>query len=207
MADDAGGNRKTLGVTRRFLTPLAALLTFTGVVLVAWSAYIPAKAALAQALLERAWDRTVAQSSAHKPWPWADTWPVAKISVPRLSASAIVLHSASGQAMAFGPGLMVEAAAIGASGTSVIAAHRDTHFRFLKDLDPGDLVEVTTADGTERRFAVTATKIVHAEASGLNPALSGASGSTLALVTCYPFDAITQGPLRYVVFADLVTDT
>ncbi len=207
MAGHAGGNGKAVDLTPRLPNLLAALLVLTGAVLIAWSAYIPAKAALAQVLLERAWDRTVTQSSAHKPWPWADTWPVAKISAPRLNASAIVLHSTSGQAMAFGPGLMVDAAAIGAPGTSVIAAHRDTHFRFLKDLAIGDLVEVTTPDGTLYRYAVTATKIVHAEASGLNPALGGATGSTIALVTCYPFEAITQGPLRYVVFADLVTDT
>ena len=194
-------------MTQRLLTPLAVLLTLTGAALIAWSAYIPAKATLAQVLLERAWDRTVTQSSAHKPWPWADTWPVAKISIPRLKASAIVLHSTSGQAMAFGPGLMVEAATIGAAGTSVIAAHRDTHFRFLKDVAVGDQVEITTADGTLHRYAVTGTKIVHAEASGLDPARSGATGSSIALVTCYPFDAITQGPLRYVVFADLATDT
>ncbi len=187
-------------------TLASAALFAAGAVFLAWSAYIPIKAAVAQVLLEQAWQRTLTGDQTAKPWPWADTWPVARIAVPRLNRSAIVLHGASGQAMAFGPGHMTATPAIGAPGTAVIAAHRDTHFRFVKDLALGDTIEVATADGDVRDFVVSATKIVHAESSGLNPTLAGATGTTLALVTCYPFDAIAHGPLRYVVFADLVPE-
>ena len=37
-------------------------------------AYIPAKAWLAQELMQRAWDRASAGSERPAPWPWADTW-------------------------------------------------------------------------------------------------------------------------------------
>jgi sortase A len=38
-------------------------------------AYIPAKAWLAQELMQRAWERAEAGSERPVPWPWADTWP------------------------------------------------------------------------------------------------------------------------------------
>ncbi len=184
----------------------ATTLLLAGMVMLTWSAYIPVKAAVAQVLLQNAWNRSLDGPSVQKPWPWADTWPVAKISAPRLGRSAIVLHGASGEAMAFGPGHMSQTPAIGAPGTAVIAAHRDTHFRFLKDLQQGDTIEVATRNGAVRNYAVTTMRIVRADASGVNPQLAGTTGTSIALVTCYPFDTITRGPLRYVVFADLVPE-
>lgn len=161
--------------------------------------YIKAKAAFAQVLLEEAWTETLASGRAVKPWPWFDTVPVAKIVVPRLRQSAIVLKSASGQAMAFGPGHMNNTPKPGERGLSVIAAHRDTHFEFLQDLKVGDTFDITNDDGKTHRFKVTGTSIVHADESGLDPYMQG---NKIALVTCYPFDALTQGPLRYVVFGE-----
>lgn len=198
----AGRRDRSLRVAWK--TGLAVLLLTTGTVFLSWSAYIPAKALVAQVLLEQAWQRALAGTPQAKPWAWADTWPIAKISVPRLGQSAIVLAGASGQAMAFGPGHMTATAAIGAPGTAVVAAHRDTHFRFIKHLQTGDAIHTTDRDGITREFVVRSTAIVRAEQSGLNPQRAGATGASLALVTCYPFDAITRGPLRYVVFADLV---
>src|SRR6267154_2711337 len=86
----------------RFITSLA--LALAGLVLFGQGAYIHAKALLAQVLLERAFSETIASGREVKPWSWADTWPVARIEVKRLHASAIVLAGSSGQALAFGPG-------------------------------------------------------------------------------------------------------
>lgn len=181
---------------------LALALMLLGGVLIARGLYIPAKAALAQVLLENAWAETQASGKSIKPWPWADMTPVARLSVPRLQHDAIVLDSASGQAMAFGPGHMSGTAAIGAPGTAVVAAHRDTSFRFLKDIAIGDLVTATTASGIETRYRVTETRVVPADASGLDPAFGGATGARLALVTCYPFNGVLHSTLRFVVIAD-----
>jgi sortase A len=184
------------------LTALSAGLLLVGVAFISRAAYIPAKAALAQVLLERAWARAQLGEGAAKPWPWADLAPVAEIAVPRLGSREIVLEGVSGQAMAFGPGHMPNTPAIGTVGTSVVAAHRDTEFRFLKDLVPGDRIETTDLSGHRSVFRVVGTSIVRADASGLDPADGGPTGARLALVTCYPFNGVFHSPWRYVVLAD-----
>ena len=186
----------------RALRLTAFAMMAAGTALVASALYIPAKAALAQVLLERAWARTQAGESGVRPWPWADISPVAVLEVPRLGERSIVLEGASGQAMAFGPGHMVNTPSIGARGTAVIAAHRDTQFNYLRDVKDGDRIVVETADGERSAFRVVETRVVRADASGLDPTDGGPTGARLALVTCYPFDGVLRGPLRYVVLAD-----
>ncbi len=177
---------------------IAALLALAGFVLVGQGLYIHAKAALAQVLLERAFDDSLATGKPVKAWGWADTWPVARIEVPRLKQSAIALRGASGEALAFGPGHLDGTPEAGERGTAIYAAHRDTHFAFLKDVTPGDEIVVRRADGSVARFRIEGTRVVRWDASGLDP---HAAGRNLALVTCWPFDATTRGPLRYVVEA------
>jgi len=85
----------------RFILPL--LLAVIGLILFGQGAYIHAKALVAQVLLERAFDKTIATGQETKPWSWADTWPVARLEFPRLGRGTVVLAGSSGQALAFGP--------------------------------------------------------------------------------------------------------
>ena len=164
--------------------------------------YIRAKAATAQVLLQGAWDETLRKGEGQKAWPWADTHPVAVLEAPRLGTRQIVLQGASGEAMAFGPGHLDGTPAPGNAGWSVLSSHRDTHFRYLKKLVSGDRLHVTTPDGELHQFRVTGTRVVHWKSSGIDP---HGPGRGIALVTCYPFDAVRQGPLRYVVLAEAET--
>lgn len=179
---------------------LVALLSITigaaGLADVSGGAAIKAKAALAQVLLKRAWARTLEGEAEVRPWPWADVWPVLKIEAPRHNVSAIALSGVSGEAMAFGPGVMKGGVpAPGEPGLAVIAAHRDTHFRFLKDVEIGDELIVTNAQGERMVFAVSQTRIVNAAQSGL---YAGGAIPEIALVTCWPFDAVRRGDQRFV---------
>jgi sortase A len=183
---------------------IATLLGLTGFVLVGQGLWIHAKALLAQVLLERAFATTLAYGAAVKPWPWADTWPVARIEAPRLKKSAIVLHGSSGQALAFGPGHLEGTPAAGERGTAVYAAHRDTHFTFLADLRSGDEIRVILRSGARLRFRVVGTSVVHWNASGIDLL---ADERALVLATCWPFEARTAGPLRYLVHAEAIEDT
>jgi sortase A len=152
-------------------------------------------------LLERAFTETVATGRDVKPWSWADTWPVARIEVKRLNASAIVLEGSSGQALAFGPGHVELTANAGERGVAVYSAHRDTHFRFLKDVQIGDEIAVTRRDGRAFRYRVNGTSVVRFDASGIDPITDRPE---LVLSTCWPLDSVTPGPLRYLVHAELI---
>jgi sortase A len=177
------------------------LLALAGLILFGQGAYIHAKARLAQVLLERAFSETIASGHETKPWSWADTWPVARIEVKRLNASAIVLAGSSGQALAFGPGHVERTADAGDRGVAVYSAHRDTHFRFLRDVAIGDEIVVTRRDGKSFRYRADATSVVRFDASGIDPL---SDGYQLVLTTCWPFDAVTPGPMRYLLHATLI---
>lgn len=183
----------------RFISPL--VLAIVGVILFGDGAYIHAKAWLAQVLLERAFDRSVATGEVVKPWSWADTWPVARIEVKRIGAGAIVLEGASGQALAFGPGHIHQTAEAGEHGIAVYAGHRDTHFRFLRNVAIGDIIEITRRDGKHFRYRADSSAVVRFDASGVDPT---AQGVELVLTTCWPFDAVTSGPERYILHATLI---
>ena len=189
-------------ITQRRMAALAAILLVTsGVVLGGHGLFIRAKAAVAQVLLERAWAQTVETRRPVKAWAWADTWPIARISFPGLDRSAIVLEEGGGEALAFGPAHVAGTPQPGENGTSVIGGHRDTHFAFIKDLKPGDEIDVTTRAGRTMIFRMTGSAVVDPGASGIDPQ---GSSPRLALVTCYPFDALGHAPLRYIVFAEQV---
>jgi sortase A len=179
----------------------ALLLAIAGLILFGQGAYIHAKALLAQVLLERAFTQTIATGHDVKPWSWADTWPVARIVVKRINAEAIALAGSSGQALAFGPGHVENTADAGERGVAVYAAHRDTHFRFLKDVAIGDEIDVTRRDGKTFRYRTDGSSVVRFDASGIDPSTSD---HELILSTCWPFDAVTSGPLRYVLRATMI---
>ena len=180
---------------------LALILAIAGAVLFGQGIYVHAKAMLAQVLLQRAFAETIATGHAVKPWPWADTWPEARITVARIGASAIVLAGSSGQALAFGPGHVELTPDAGERGVAVYAAHRDTHFRFLRDIAIGDEIDVTRSDGRTFRYRADATSVVRFDQSGIDPL---ADGYALVLSTCWPFDALTPGPQRYLLHATMI---
>jgi sortase A len=186
-------------MTRRRARVLFAALVVLAAGLGAAGGRIYAKAWLAQRLLHRAWASTQAGRGPVKPWPWADTWPVARLSLPDRGVDLIVLADASGRSLAFGPGLVAGSAPPGAPGNTVLSGHRDTQFRFLKDLVPGDRIRLETADGVRHDYAVTGTLVIDAQDVEI---LWDADETRLTLVTCFPFDAVVPGgPLRYVVQA------
>ena len=181
---------------------VVGMLASAGAILFGQGVYIHAKAMLAQVLLQRAFAESVATGRAVRPWPWADTWPEARITVPRIGVSAIVLAGSSGQALAFGPGHVERTAEAGEPGVAVYAAHRDTHFRFLKDVAVGDEIEITRRDGKTFRYRADGASIVRFDQSGIDPFTVG---QELVLTTCWPFDAIAHGPMRYVLHATLIS--
>ncbi|WP_114713339.1 class GN sortase [Rhizobium grahamii] len=189
-----------LSLVEKAIAVSIAVLALYGTALVADGLYIKAKAELSQLLLKRAFAAEL-RGEDTKPWPWADFTTEAEVTAPRLGKHAIVLSGASGEALAFGPAWLANTPQPGDEGTSVIAAHRDTHFRWLKDVKPGDEIEVTRRDGRVLTFKAGEGRIVPWDQSSIDPA---AQGRHLVLATCWPFGATERGPLRYIVEAELV---
>ncbi len=119
----------------------------------------------------------------------------------RINADAIVLAGSSGQALAFGPGHVERTPDAGEPGVAIYSAHRDTHFRFLKDVAIGDEIEITRRDGKTFRYRADGSSVVRFDALEIDAATSRRE---LILSTCWPFDAVTSGPLRYVLHATAV---
>jgi sortase A len=161
--------------------------------------YIHAKAQFAQTLIADAWTKTLAGQRAVKPWPWADTWPVARVQALASGDQLYVLSGADGRTIAFGPGHMHGTPLPGHEGNSVIGGHRDTHFAFLRDLKKGDALTVQREDGVLRHHRVSEMKVVDKHDTYV---VSNIGATRLTLITCWPFDAIQAGgPERYVVSA------
>lgn len=188
---------------RRQLLLGAGLLAALGLWQLGGAATIHAKAALAQVLLERSWAESLEGRERPRPWPWADTYPVARLAVPKLGIEEIVLAGANGRSLAFGPTHLAGTAAPGEAGHSILTGHRDTHFTFLRDLVPGQEIQVQRPDGGWRSYRVVETAVIDARHARL---AEGDGRPSLTLVTCYPFDAVEPGgPLRYLVYAEAET--
>ncbi|VAW84455.1 LPXTG-site transpeptidase family protein [hydrothermal vent metagenome] len=177
------------------------LLLSVGLWQVGEGSYIYAKAQLAQELILDAWEEGIANRQPVKPWSWADTWPVARLVVPRLGIDQIVLAGDNGRALAFGPGHRFGTPLPGEVGNSLVAGHRDTHFGFLKNLRIDDTILVQDQAGAVHQYIINAYEVVDESMP-----VEEVSEQQLTLVTCYPFDAVVPGgPLRYVVTATVTT--
>jgi sortase A len=178
---------------------IVALLAVAGAFQFGQGLYIHAKAELAQILLERAWQRTLAGEQQVKPWPWADTWPVARLIAPAQGANLLVLAGANGRSIAFGPGHLDGTPLPGTTGNSVIGGHRDTHLAFLSAVRRGETLTVERADGKRTDYRVTDLDVLDKHDTWV---AKNEGPSRLTLITCWPFEALRAGgPERYVVIA------
>ncbi|MDH5265396.1 MAG: class GN sortase [Betaproteobacteria bacterium] len=193
--------RPARGARRGPVTAVVLLLLALAAWQLSGAAWIHAKAALAQRLIASAWEDGKSGGK-RKPWPWADTRPLARLTVPTRGVDLYVLAGTSGRSLAFGPGHVDGTALPGSAGNSVIVAHRDTHFAFLRDLREDEEIDVEDARGRRTRYRVREVAIVD---KGETRLLDPADSPQLTLITCWPFDAVQPGtPQRYVVIADRV---
>ena len=90
----------------------------------------------------------------------------------------------------------------GETGNTIIAGHRDTHFRFLSDVEAGELLGIESASGQRHVYEVIGADVVDSRTGSL---VLDTETAMLTLVTCYPFEAREAGgPLRYVVTAKML---
>lgn len=183
-------------VLNRALMIGAASSILLAVVMSGMSFYISAKALLAQQLLQHAWNTSIENGVGAKPWSWADVNTTARLSLPSTNTSFVVLSDASGEAMAFGPGLVAGNPLNAHTESLAIGGHRDTHLAFLEHMAIDTPIELQALDGTTYRYKLLDKQIVDSSKTSLAIATDTPG---LVLITCYPFNAAqTGGPLRMV---------
>jgi len=165
--------------------------------------YLRAKAELAGVLIHRAWEKSVREGKPRPPWPWADTYPVARLRIPRIGYDEIVLEGATPRTLAFGPARLFSGAGLGEPGNLELAGHRTSWFLPLEAVQEGDQIDVQWFDARknalrERTYTVDAIRIVAPEDV---PSLAPTSTDALTLITCYPFGHSPRSPQRFVVLA------
>ncbi|MBZ5500307.1 MAG: class GN sortase [Acidobacteriia bacterium] len=181
---------------------MSMLVVIAGICLTGRAVYLRAKAGLAAVLVRHAWEQSIQSGKPHAPWPWADTHPVARLRIPRLSYDEIVLEGATPRTLAFGPARLLNGAGLGDPGNLVLAGHRTSWFEPLEGIKPGDAIQLEWfgAHGGlhERSYTVKLIRVVQPRDAAL---LGPTSEDALTLVTCYPFGRSPRSPKRYVVRA------
>lgn len=123
--------------------------------------------------------------------------PLAILRIPRIHLEVPVLEGTDDLTLNRGAGHIDDTARPGTDGNAGIAAHRDGFFRGLKDVTPGDAIELETPGATET-YRIERIWIVDPEdVSVLDPTPT----RSLTLVTCYPFYFIGSAPRRFIVRA------
>jgi len=126
--------------------------------------------------------------------------PLAILRIPRIGLEVPVLEGTSEGSLNRAVGHIEDTALPGTQGNSGIAGHRDGFFRGLKDVGPGDAIEIETLGATER-YRIERIWIVDPEDVWV---LDPTPDRSLTLVTCYPFYFVGPAPQRYIVRAVLV---
>jgi sortase A len=122
---------------------------------------------------------------------------VGKLDVPRIGISVMVLQGIGKHTLIAGAGHVPGTPLPGAEGNAAIAAHRDTFFRKLEAILPGDSIQVATEGGTYD-YVVHSTEVVDPEDTRV---MESRSHTELTLITCYPFYFVGAAPKRFVVHA------
>ena len=146
----------------------------------------------------REWE-SLQQEAEPAPVAVADGAAMARLTVPRLDKEEFIIKGASRGNLKKGPAWLAVTSPPGTRGNCVIAGHRDTHFRFLKDVQAGDEIQLEYGKRVFR-YRVESLQIVTPQNREL---LRPAKDAVLTLVTCYPFYYVGPAPKRFIVRAVL----
>jgi sortase A len=124
---------------------------------------------------------------------------IGRIEIPRLHVSTIVRAGSDARTLKLAVGHISGTALPGEDGNIGLAGHRDTFFRRLRDIEPGDEIRLVTPEGVFV-YHVDGTRIVNPDEVWV---LDPIGHPALTLVTCYPFTYIGSAPQRFIVRAGL----
>ena len=123
--------------------------------------------------------------------------PLAILRIPKIGLRVAVFNDTDDLTLNRGVGRIRGTAQIDGPGNLGLAGHRDGFFRGLKDIGPGDIIELQR-HGREDRYVVNQIQIVSPEDTYV---LDATPNRVLTLVTCFPFYYVGSAPRRYIVTA------
>ena len=184
----------------KFNKAIIIVLLSIGLWQVSTSGYMLAKAWLSQILIADAWSQTLKDKQFHKPWSWADTYPIAQLNIPKLNKNSYILEGSSGRNLAFSATHLPQSGMPDENKSMIVSGHNDTHFSYLQFLQIGDEIEVKTISDNHV-YKIKQIEIVNSQISQLLIK----DKKELILTTCYPFNSLTTGSKqRLVVYASKI---
>jgi sortase A len=187
---------------QKFVRWIQRILFITGTLALGYVGFTLLDARLYEASAKRSLETQISREEEHRepqPKSAVKTGEVlGRVDIPRLGISVAVLQGSGSRTLRLGAGHIEGTALPGEPGNSGIAGHRDTFFRGLKDIQLNDEIEIQTATGLFR-YEVDWVKVV--EPTDITVLEPSTTGSTLTLVTCYPFYFVGPAPKRFVVRA------
>jgi LPXTG-site transpeptidase (sortase) family protein len=182
------------------------LLLFTGVFLLSMYAGWWAGAKLFQYEHGALFDRQLKEESPAPNSPGSNPENLeltGRVEIERLGLDALIQEGTDEATLSRAVGHIPGTSVPWNGGNVALAAHRDTFFRGLGDLEPGDRIRLTTLRGSFE-YEVDSTKVVSPASVDV---LAATGQPQLTLVTCWPFHYIGPAPMRYIVRARKISGT
>jgi sortase A len=205
-----------MGIVTRFWRTIYVLLLLIGITTLGFYVYVTLETRLYQEIENRELDAILGSVERASPTnAESETGPdvvrprpllgstLGRIEIPRLGVSTIIRAGTDARTLQLAVGHIPGTALPGEIGNIGLAGHRDTFFRRLRDIHPGDEIRIVSLDGTYR-FRVEATRVVRPSDTWV---LDPTATRTLTLVTCYPFTYVGSAPDRFIVRATARSET
>lgn len=120
------------------------------------------------------------------------------LTIPKIKSELAIVEGTDPNDLKKGVGHYKGSYFPGENGQIVLSGHRDTVFRRLGELEPGDFFEVQMPNG-KFKYELTHTKIVDADDRTIITLQN--SEEELIVITCYPFRFVGNAPQRYIIYA------
>jgi sortase A len=127
--------------------------------------------------------------------------PLGRIEINSIDLSAMIMEGVDGRTLRHAVGHIPGTPLPGRQGNVALAAHRDTFFRGLRNIQKDDIITLTTLQGSFS-YRVDSTQVVEPEDTKV---LRATADDFLTLVTCYPFYFVGPAPKRFIVRAHRIS--
>lgn len=195
-----------MSIDRQSVRVVQRACVWLGVVAVAYAGGTAAYAEIAHRYQSSMFDKARAGTTALRPADRAadlregDT--MGRLEIPRIGVSVMIRHGAEEATLTLGAGHVPATPSPGGDGNVVLAAHRDTFFRKLEAIRPGDRIHISTV-GHTYEYVVESTETVGPEDTRV---MESRGRQELTLITCYPFYFVGSAPKRFIVHAIPLSD-